>query len=145
MLNLCYDILIYIDGSRIEYQKQIKKGLKRLRKTGLQLNVNKYEFEMKTTKYLGFIIKINKSIIMDPAKTEIIIKWEAFKTVKGVQMFLGFINFYRKIIKENSQLVMCYDPNLNKEGLPRNVCQSLSLAVWANVQKRSESSARLER
>ena len=28
----------------------------------------------------------------------------------------------------------CYDPNLNKEGLPRNVCQNFNLAVWADVQ-----------
>ena len=35
------DILIYIDNSRAEYQKQVKKMLKRLRKTGLHLNVNK--------------------------------------------------------------------------------------------------------
>ena len=33
---------------------------------------------------------------MDPAKIEIIIKWEALKTVKMVQKFLGFVNFYRK-------------------------------------------------
>ena len=39
---------------------------------------------MKTTKYLGFVIEVGKGIIMDPAKIEIIIKWETFKTVKGV-------------------------------------------------------------
>ena len=72
-----------------------------MRKTRQQLNVNKWEFEMKTTKYLGFIIEINKNIIMDPAKIETIIKCETFKTVKGVQRFLGFINFYRKF-KNNS-------------------------------------------
>ena len=43
---------------------------------------------------------------MDPAKIEIIIKWEAFKTVKGVQGFLEFAKFYRKFIKNFSQLVM---------------------------------------
>ena len=48
------DILIYIDGSRIEHQKQVKKGLKRLREAGLQLNVNKYEFEVKSTKIFMF-------------------------------------------------------------------------------------------
>ena len=56
---------------------------------------------MKTTKYLGFIIEMGKNIIMDPAKIEIIIKWEVFKTVKRVQRFLGSINFYRKNIKKN--------------------------------------------
>ena len=43
---------------------------------------------------------------MDPAKIEAIIKWEAPKTVKAVQGFLGFANFYRKFIKNFSQLVM---------------------------------------
>ena len=100
------DILIYIDGSRTEHQKQVKKVLKRLREAGLQLDVNKCEFEMKTTKYLGFIIEVKKGITMDPAKIETIIKWEAPKTVKGVQGFLGFANFYRKFIKDFSQLVM---------------------------------------
>ena len=98
------DILIYTDDCRAENQKQIT-FLKRLRETGLQLNVNKYEFEVKTTKYLGSIIEINKNIIMDPTKIEIIIKWEALKTVKGVQKFLGFANFYRKFNKNFSQLV----------------------------------------
>ena len=39
---------------------------------------------------------------MDPTKIEIIIKWEAFKTVKKVQGFLGFAIFYRKFIKKKS-------------------------------------------
>ena len=55
---------------------------------------------MKTTKYLGFIIEMDKTIIMDPAKIETIIKWEVPKTVKREQMFLGFANFYRKFIKK---------------------------------------------
>ena len=77
------DILIYTDGSRTEYQKQIKIGLKRLREAGLQLNVNKCEFEMKTTKYLGFIIEINKGIIMHSTKIEIISNGRFLKQWKG--------------------------------------------------------------
>ena len=69
---------------------------------------------MKTTKYLGFIIEVIKNIIMDPAKIEIRIKWEALKTVKRVQRFLGFANFYRKFIKNFSQLVMLLTNLMNK-------------------------------
>ena len=43
---------------------------------------------------------------MDPAKIEIIVKWEALKTVKRVQRFLRFGNFYRKFIKNFSHLVI---------------------------------------
>ena len=59
---------------------------------------------MKTTKYLGFIIEINKKIIRDPVKIETIIKWEVFKTVKKVQRLFGIVNFYREFVKKNSQL-----------------------------------------
>ena len=92
--------------NRIEHQKQVKKVPERMREAELQLDVSKCEFEGKTTEYLSFIIEVNKSIIMDPAKIEIIIKWEALKTVKEVQRFLGFVNFYRKFVKNFSQLVM---------------------------------------
>ena len=37
---------------------------------------------------------------MDPVKIEVIVNWEAFKTMKGVQRFLEFVNFYRKFIKK---------------------------------------------
>ena len=100
------DILIYTDGSPNRASETGKKVLERLREAGLQLDVNKCEFEMKTTKYLGFIIEVKKSIIMDPANVEAIIKLEAPKTVKKVQGFLGFANFYRKFIKDFSQRVM---------------------------------------
>ena len=54
---------------------------------------------MKTTKYLGFIIEINKNIIMDPAKIEIIIKWEAPKTVKGSKSFWDLLIFTANSLK----------------------------------------------
>ena len=55
-----------------------------------------------------------KNIITDPAKIKIIIKWEAFRTVKRVQKFLGFVNFYREFIKNISYLVML-STNLKKK------------------------------
>lgn len=43
---------------------------------------------------------------MDPQKVEAIVNWEAPQSVKGVQSFIGFANFYRKFIKNFSSLVM---------------------------------------
>ena len=100
-----------------------------MRKTGLQLNINKCEFEMKTTKYLGFIIEINKGIIVDPAEIEIIIKWKAPKTVKGVQRFFGFIYFYRKFTKKSSQLVM-FLTNLVKKRTTRNSTGQMQRTIF---------------
>ena len=44
------------------------------------------------------------SICMDPAKVEAIQEWETLRTVKDVQAFLGFANFYRQFIFKYSKL-----------------------------------------
>ena len=68
--------------------------LSKLQAAGLQVDIKKCEFEVKTTKYLRFIIEAGKGISMDLAKVAAIREWEALKTVKGVRSFLGFANFY---------------------------------------------------
>nr|ABW72075.1 TE4 [Blumeria hordei] len=61
---------------------------------------------VKKTKYLGYIIDVNKGISMETRKVEAIKEWEAPKTIKGVRGFLGFANFYRMSIKDYSNLVL---------------------------------------
>ena len=63
------------------------------------MDIKKCEFEVKTTKYLRFIIKAGKGISMDLAKIAAIREWEALEIVKGVRLFLGFANFYQRFIK----------------------------------------------
>ena len=36
---------------------------------------------------------------MDPEKVEAVKSWATLKTVKGVQLFLGFANYYRIFIE----------------------------------------------
>ena len=42
---------------------------------------------------------------MDPVKVKAIAEWEAPTSVKGVRSFLRFANFYRRFIKDFSDLV----------------------------------------
>jgi len=72
----------------------------------LQIDINKCEFEVKSTKYLGFIIEAGKGVSMDPAKVEAIMDWAAPTIVKGVRSFLGFANFYRHFIQNYSELTI---------------------------------------
>ena len=100
------DILIYSSGSRKEHREHVRKVLLRMREAGLQLDISKCEFEVQETKYLGFIIEAGKGVRMDPAKVKAILEWEAPKSVKAVQSFLGFANFYRRFINGFSKIVL---------------------------------------
>jgi hypothetical protein len=98
------DVLIYTDGTRKEHQQNTNKVLKAMGKAGLPLDIKKCEFDVKSTKYLGFIIEAGKGLSMDPEKVKAIKEWEAPVNVKGVRSFLGFANFYRRFIKNYSGL-----------------------------------------
>ena len=86
------DILIYLDN-KLKHQVHVKKVLERLRNAGLQVDTKKYEFGVKRTKYLGFIVSM-EGIKVDPEKVEAIRNWKPPRTIKGIQSFLGFYNFY---------------------------------------------------
>jgi hypothetical protein len=111
------NVLIYTNGDLYQYRKHVQMVLNKLEKAGLYLDIKKCEFECKETKYLGFIIQAGKGIKMDPEKVKVIKEWETPTTIKGVQGFLGFANFYRRFIPNFSGIVRPLN-NLIKKGTP---------------------------
>lgn len=99
------DILIYSSGGRNQHREHVRKVLQRLREAGLQIDIDKCEFEVQETKYLGFILEAGQGLRMDPDKIKAIASWEPPNSVKGIRGFLGFANFYRRFIKNFSDLV----------------------------------------
>ena len=97
------DVLIY--SSREEdHASYVLQVLRRLHKRGLQIDVDKCEFNTTRVKYLGMIVTTN-GIEMDTEKVEAIQKWEAPLSVKDVQAFLRCANFYRRFIPSFSAKV----------------------------------------
>jgi hypothetical protein len=90
------DILIYTEDLA-KHREVVKRVLEILEKHHLYLKPEKCEFEKEKVEYLGLIISHGK-IEMDPVKVEGVSKWPVPTSVKEIQSFLGFVNFYRRFI-----------------------------------------------
>ncbi|KAI1004275.1 hypothetical protein K3495_g3936 [Podosphaera aphanis] len=90
------DVLIYTDGDLDEHEYHVRLVLAKLQKAGLGLDIDKCEFNVKTTKFLGFIISTEgeiPSVRIDPEKVRVISEWEAPKPQKDCEGFWDFQNF----------------------------------------------------
>ena len=63
----------------------------------------KCEWHKSRVNYLGYIISAN-GVEMYPEKINTVLEWDAPETVKDIQPFLGFANFYRRFIEGYSKL-----------------------------------------
>ena len=95
------DVLIYSSNKK-DYATNVLKVLKRLREHDLQVDINKCEFSVTQMKYLYLIASTN-GISMDSEKVQCILDWEMPNSVKDVQEFLRFSNFYRQFVEWFSQ------------------------------------------
>ena len=60
-------------------------------------------FHQTKMEFLGFIAT-TEGLKMDPKKVEAFVSWEVPKTVRYIQCFLDFANFYQIFIKNYSQV-----------------------------------------
>ena len=67
------------------------------------LEPRKCRFHTNKVTFLGYVIS-GDGIEMDPAKVQTVLDWGTPKNVKDVQSFLGFANFYRRFIKNYSEI-----------------------------------------
>ena len=77
-----------------EHTKHVDEIIQRLGNAGLQIDINKSEFYTTKTKYLSLIISTN-GMTMDPEKVQALQEWKDPTSVKELQQFLGFTNFYQ--------------------------------------------------
>jgi len=87
------DILIYAKTIE-EHDRLVKEVLERLQKNRLAVSPEKCVWKTQEVEFLGYIIG-REGIKMSKGKVEAVLSWEAPKSLKEVQSFLGFANFYR--------------------------------------------------
>ena len=113
-------MVIYMDdimnfSNNLDTLERLDKDvLQQLQENDLYLKPTKCEFKKTKIKYLGMVITEGK-ISMDSVKLKGIWDWPVPTTVKEVQSFLGFGNFYRKFINKFSDLAAPFNGLLKKD------------------------------
>ena len=97
------DILIHRKFKK-EHIVHVRAILKKLKKVNLQMNIEKCEFFKKEIVFLDVILSIN-DLRMNSKKMKVIINWARFTNFKKIQVFVNFVNFYRRFIRDFSKKI----------------------------------------
>ncbi|KAI2645188.1 Transposon Tf2-11 polyprotein [Labeo rohita] len=112
------DILIY-SRNMAEHRHHVQQVLHKLRAHRLYLKQEKCEVHRPSVHFLGYIISA-EGMQMDQGKVSVIQEWPQPLTVKELQRFLGFANFYRRFIKDYSSITAPLTSLLR--GKPKTIC-----------------------
>ncbi|KAK3548052.1 hypothetical protein QTP70_004285 [Hemibagrus guttatus] len=96
------DILVY-SKSLEEHVLHVQEVLSRLQRHHLYMKLEKCEFHRRTVTFLGYVIS-QWGVEMDMVKVRAVTDWPAPTTVRELQRFLGFANFYRRFIRNYSSV-----------------------------------------
>jgi len=96
------DILIYSENMD-DHIKLVQKVLDRLEQHDLAVSLKKSVFHQEEVEFLGYIVKTS-GVTMSDRRVESVQKWAHPRSVKEVQIFIGFANFYRRFIKDFSKV-----------------------------------------
>jgi len=97
------DILIY-SQSEEEHKHHVCEILEQLQRYKLFVNLKKCVFSTDIVEFLRFIVSITE-MMMNSWQIDTIKTWSTLKTFQKVQVFLEFVNFYRRFIKAYLQIV----------------------------------------
>ena len=114
------DDIIIFGRTKTEHDKNLLEVLAQLNKFGVKLSKEKLNFCKKRVKFLGHEISA-KGVSTDPDKVKAVKDWPRPETMKELNSFLGFINYYRKFIRNFSFIVEPLERIAKKEKTKRRV------------------------
>ncbi|KAK3507044.1 hypothetical protein QTP70_001909, partial [Hemibagrus guttatus] len=133
------DILIY-SRSLAKHRQHVAGVLGCLREFQLFLKAEKCSFHQPSVQFLGYNIS-SSGIQMDEGKITAVWDWPVPATVKELQRFLGFANFYRRFISNYSSIA---DPLTNLlRNKPKSLLWSPAAEEAFNTLKRAFTTAPL--
>lgn len=96
------DILIYSETAE-EHERHVKEVLERLRRHSLYAKLSKCEFHQPEVKFLGFIVG-RGGLRIDPDRSRTVSGWPEPRSFHEVQVFVGFVNYFRRFIYQFSKV-----------------------------------------
>ncbi len=97
------DILIYTEDPGQPNTDVVRWVLEQLRKHGFFANLKKCRFHQEEVWFLGFVVS-SQGIKMEEERIGAVKAWEEPRSIRDIQVFLGFANFYRRFIKGLSKI-----------------------------------------
>ncbi|KAI2646498.1 Transposon Tf2-9 polyprotein [Labeo rohita] len=127
------DILIY-SSSYSEHVTHVRAVLQRLIFHQLYAKEEKCEFHLDKVSFLGYIIS-PEGVAMDERKVNAVLNWPRPTTLKELQRFLGFSNFYRRFIQNFSSVAVPLTAMV-KRGASRLTWSQLALQAFDELRRR---------
>ncbi|KAL0170543.1 hypothetical protein M9458_035139, partial [Cirrhinus mrigala] len=112
------DILIF-SKSEAEHITHVRAVLSRLLNHQLYVKAEKCEFHVHQTSFLGYQVS-HQGVKMDSSKIQAVTEWPQPSTIKELQRFLGFANFYRRFIRNFSTIAAPLTSLLKNK--PKKLC-----------------------
>ncbi|KAL0157145.1 hypothetical protein M9458_048391, partial [Cirrhinus mrigala] len=100
LLNRC--VIVYIDDILI-FSNSFAEHVQHVRAHRLYAKEEKCQFHQQSIAFLGYVIS-PEGVAMDDSKVNAVRDWPRPKTLKELQRFLGFSNFYRRFIRNFAPL-----------------------------------------
>ena len=101
------DILIYTKDDGDGHVAAVQWVPEQLRKFSLYANRKKYQFYQDEVWFLGYVLSL-KGIRMEDKWIEAVKQWPEPQSVQDIQVFLGFVNFYKRFIQGFSRIVASF-------------------------------------
>ena len=97
------DILIYIKDESQGHVEAVQWVLDFLRKNDLFANLKKCCFHQNEVCFLEYVVSA-QGVQMEDERIEVVRNWPEPKSVRDIQVFLGFANFYWRFIQGFSKI-----------------------------------------
>ena len=120
-----YDILIYTKDESLSQVEAMRWVLDLLSKNGLFANLKKCRFHQNEVCFLRYVVSA-QGVQMDDKRIKVVRKWPEPKSMRDIQVFLGFANFYWRFIQGFNKIARPLISMLRTTRLAKNLLFSMA-------------------